>query len=134
MQSQKYKNQGSFEYLLPENCESTFAERLKLESYMKAIQNMYNSLKRKNLDAEWIRSCYPNNTAQTMTLSTNFEQLRHLCNCLCDDVYVSENQMIMMDMLKIMKKEVPIFFQDFIHLRKILNNISLFNPVLNVKY
>lgn len=114
MQSQKYKNQGSFEYLLPTDDESTFAERLKLESYMKAIQNMYNSLKRTNLDAEWIRSCYPNNIAQTMTLSTNFEQIRHMCDCLCGDDYVSENRDIMVDILKIMKREAPVFFDDFI--------------------
>lgn len=114
MQSQKYKNQGDFEYVLPDELEATFAERLKLQSYMTALQNMYNSLKRTNLDAEWMRSCYPNNIAQTMTFSTNFEQLRHMCDCLCGDDYVSENRDIMMDILKIMKKEAPVFFYDFI--------------------
>lgn len=114
MQSQKYKNQGDFEYLLPEDSESTVEERYKLRKYMSSIQDMYDSLKRTNLDAEWMRACYPNNSAQTMSFSTNFEQFRHMCVCLCDDDYVSENRDIMMDMLKIMKVEAPVFFDDFV--------------------
>lgn len=114
MQSQKYKNQGNFEYLLPGKRESTEVERDKLRNYMRTLQGMYESLRRTNLDTEWMRSCYPNCIAQTMSFSTNFEMLRHLFDCLCSSDYVSENQEITMDMLKLMKKEVSVFFDDFI--------------------
>lgn len=112
-QSQKYKNQGSFEYLLPSLEEASSSERQEIEGYMHTIQGMYNNLKRTNLDSEWIRSVYPNIVAQTITFSTNFEQFRHVFDCLTDESYVSENRDIAVDMLRILKKEAPVFFHDF---------------------
>lgn len=114
MQSQKYKNQGSFEYLLPDESECPPGYRRKLENCMKVIQTMYEDLRQTGADPEWTRAVYPNNTAQIMTFTTNFEQLRHMCDCLCGDDYVDENQKIMMSILKIMKEKAPEFFHDFV--------------------
>lgn len=117
MQSQKYKNQADFEYCLPEEYESSPSETQLIKTYMSHIQTMYNELKKTNLDSEWMRCVYPNNISQTMSFSTNFEQLRHMFDCLSDDVYVSENQMIVMSMLKLLKESSPstsIFFNDFV--------------------
>lgn len=116
-QSQKYKNQGDFQYVMPERDEASDADRVKIRSYMATIQRMYEDLRTTGIDPEWSRCVYPNNIAQTMTFTTNFEQIRHMCDCLCDDDYVSENQVVMMDILRIMKKEAPEFFFDF-HIRE----------------
>jgi len=113
MQSQKYKDQGSFEYVLPEPDECNPGDRATIGACMRTIQDMYERLRALGLDSEWSRGVYPNITAQTMTFTTNFEQLRHMCDCLAGDDYVDENQKIIMDMLKIMKREVPTFFHDF---------------------
>lgn len=113
MQSQKYKNQGSFEYLLPDESDCPPGVRKELVNCMEVIQTMYEFLRKTGIDPEWSRGVYPNMTAQTMTLTTNFEQIRHMCDCLCGDDYVGENQEIMMDILKIMKTEAPEFFHDF---------------------
>ena len=114
MQSQKYKNQGSFEYVLPEADESKLGDRPAIQQCMREIQHMYEKLRKLGLDSEWSRGVYPNICAQTMTFTTNFEQIRHMCDCLCGDNYVDENQKIMMDILTIMKREVPLFFHDFV--------------------
>lgn len=114
MQSQKYKNQGDFEYLLPGADEAPPGVRDAMKSYMATLQNMYETLRKTGIDAEWSRCPYPNNIAQTMTMSTNFRQWRHIFDCLCGDDYVPENRKIVMEMLHIFKKEVPEFFYDFI--------------------
>jgi thymidylate synthase ThyX len=114
MQSQKYKDQGSFEYLLPGEDEAPAHVRRKIEAHMASIQAMYEDLRETGVDAEWSRCVYPNNIAQTMTFETNFEQYRHMFDCLCDDDYVSENRDVCMDMLRILKAKAPEFFHDFI--------------------
>jgi thymidylate synthase ThyX len=113
MQSQKYKDQGDFEYLLPGMSEAPAGTRKMLRNYMGTIQSMYEELRKTGIDPEWSRGVYPNVIAQTMTMTTNFEQLRHIFDCLSNDDYVGENQEIVMDMLKIMKVEAPEFFHDF---------------------
>jgi len=112
--SQKYKNQGDFEYLLPQESEAPSGVRTMIKNYMQTIQAMYEDLRKTGVDSEWSRGVYPNIVAQTMVFETNFEQIRHMCDCLCGDDYVGENQEIMIDILKIMKKEAPEFFHDFV--------------------
>jgi thymidylate synthase ThyX len=114
MQSQKYKDQGDFQYLLPDENEAPPGTRTQLRNYMATLQAMYEDLRKTGIDTEWSRAVYPNNIAQTMTFTTNFEQLRHMCDCLCGDDYVGENQEIMMNVLHIMRKEAPEFFHDFV--------------------
>ena len=113
MRSQKYLDQGSFEYVLPEPDECNPGDRAAIGSCMRQIQEMYERLRSRGIDSEWSRGVLGNITAQTMTFTTNFEQLRHMCDCLCGDNYVDENQKIMMDILKIMKDVAPVFFHDF---------------------
>jgi thymidylate synthase (FAD) len=113
MQSQKYKNQGSFEYVLPELGECNPGDRQALINCMCTIQTQYERLRAMGIDSEWSRGVYPNIAAQTMTFTTNFEQIRHMCDCLMGDNYVDENQKIILDILEIMKAEVPVFFHDF---------------------
>lgn len=114
MQSQKYKNQQDFEYVLPEKDDVPPGVREQIKNYMQTLQGMYVDLRRTEIDAEWSRCVYPNNIAQTMTFETNFEQYRHLFDCLCDDDYVDENQKICLEMLNLLKGEAPEFFHDFV--------------------
>jgi thymidylate synthase ThyX len=114
MRSQKYMDQGSFEYLLPVGKWAEPGARHRLIRCMDTIQAQYEELRALGLDPEWSRGVYPNVAAQTMTFTTNMEQFRHMVDCLCDDDYVGENQEIMMDMLEEVYKEAPIFFYDYI--------------------
>lgn len=113
MRSQKYLDQGSFEYLLPEGRWAEPGSRHRLERCMDTIQSQYEELRALGLDTEWSRGVLPNITAQTMTLTTNMEQFRHMVDCLCDDDYVGENQEIQMDMLEAVYHAAPVFFYDY---------------------
>jgi thymidylate synthase (FAD) len=111
MQSQKYQPQDQFNYLLPDDVPEHNLRRI--EFYMQQAQAAYEELAMLGLDPEWSRGVYPNNIAQTMTMTTNFEQWRHIFDCLCDDDYVMENKDIMIECLKILKEEAPDFFHDY---------------------
>jgi len=113
MQSQKYQPQGGFNYLLPQGNQAKPGTRRMIDNYMKTLQSIYEDLRKTGIDPEWSRCCYPNNVAQTLTMSTNFRQLRHMFDCLCDDDYVPENQSILLEMLKIVKNIEPVFFHDY---------------------
>jgi thymidylate synthase (FAD) len=113
MRSQKYLDQGSFEYLLPEGKWAEPGARQRISRCMDTIQSQYEELRALGLDTEWSRGVLPNITAQTMTICTNMEQFRHMVDCLCDDDYVGENQEVMMDMLEQAYKAAPIFFYDY---------------------
>lgn len=113
-QSQKYQNQSSFGYVLPEEGEESPENIKKLENAMQICQSLYEDLRSSGLDPEWARGCYTNLTAQTMTLHTNFRQYRHIFNCLVDEEYVAENKKVAVAMLRLLKEKAPIFFEDFI--------------------
>jgi hypothetical protein len=113
MRSQKYLNQGSFEYLLPEGKWAEPGSRHRIRRCMETIQSQYEELRALGLDPEWSRGVLPNITAQTMCMTTNMEQFRHMVDCLCDDDYVGENQEIMMDMLEAVYPHAQLFFFDY---------------------
>ena len=112
--SQKYLNQADFEYVLPEEGE----EKPEVIRYLKQCyaehQAQYERLRSMNADPEWARVVLPNGTAQTMSISTNIRQFRHLFDCLCAEEYVSENQRLAMAMFKSLREVLPAFFFDFV--------------------
>ncbi|MBW8001684.1 MAG: hypothetical protein FVQ80_06640 [Planctomycetes bacterium] len=114
MQSQKYRNQGSFEYLLPDLDDVPFGVRKTLGNYMKTAQATYEELRKTGVDPEWSRAVYPNNVLQIITMGTNFRQWRHIFDCLCDDDYVGEDQDVMLLVLDVLQQEAPVFFDDFV--------------------
>lgn len=114
MQSQKYRDQGSFEYLLPPVGESPPGTRRMISNMMGAMQGFYEELRKTGIDPEWSRCVYPNNAAQAMTMSADFRQWRHIFDCLCDDDYVPEDRFIMMKILRVLQDECPVFFDDYI--------------------
>jgi thymidylate synthase (FAD) len=113
-QSQKYNPQDQFNYVLPDPGEESPEVIRKIEDAMKQIQKIYEGLRETNCDAEWARIVYPNGTAQTMTMHTNFLQWAHIGRCLLSEEYVQENKKVMAQIMRILKKEAPVFFEDFI--------------------
>jgi len=111
MQSQKYQPQDQFNYLLPDDVE--LWKRKRIANYMVQSQIAYQELSSIGLDPEWSRVPYPNNIAQTMSITTNFEQWRHLFDCLCNDDYVSENRDIMLECFRQLSAAAPEFFHDY---------------------
>ena len=114
MQSQKYQHQDSFRYVLPVEGEESPETIKEIENCYKTIQSMYERLRLTNCDAEWARIVLPNGTAQTMTLHTNFRQWSHILSCLLDEEYVQENKKVAVRIIRHLKQEAPVFFEDFV--------------------
>lgn len=113
-QSQKYQPQDGFNYVLPDSGEEPSDKIQKIEKSMEFIQSLYEHLRETNMDPEWARGVYPNLTAQTMTISTNFLQWEHILRCLLPETYVNENRKIAIEIVRHLKKEAPIFFEEFV--------------------
>ena len=113
-QSQKYQPQSSFNYVLPGEGEESPENIKKIENAMGVVQSLYENLRSTNMDPEWARGIYPNLTAQTMTVSTNFLQWEHILRCLLPETYVNENREVAIQIVKHLKREAPIFFEDFV--------------------
>ena len=114
MQSQKYQPQDSFNYVLPDEGEESPETIKEIENCYKTIQSMYERLRLTNCDAEWSRIVLPNGTAQTMTISTNFLQWEHILRCLLPETYVGENRKVAIQIARHLKREAPVFFEDFV--------------------
>lgn len=123
--SQKYLDQSSFEYVLPESGEESQAVIDEIEEYYEATQHHYERLRNMGADPEWQRIGLPNGTAQTMSFHTNIRQYRHIFDCLCAETYVRENQRTAMAMFNALKKVMPVFFPDF---------VVDFDPKLEIEY
>jgi len=113
-QSQKYQPQDSFNYVLPDEGEESAENIKKLMNAMEIIQNLYEGLRSTDMDPEWARGVYGNLTAQTMTISTNFLQWEHILRCLLPETYVNENRKIAVQIIKHLKQEAPVFFEEFV--------------------
>lgn len=118
MRSQKYLNQGQFEFVAPSL--KGFTQKVSEESLsyyrkcMEQIQEMYRILRDiYEWDAEDARLVLPNSACQEMIFSTNVRELRHLFDIFCDEGYVYEVHLIGMEMLRIAKEKLPIFFEDY---------------------
>lgn len=112
-QSQKYQPQDQFNYVMPSENIATDEDRAELAECMHQIQKMYERLRKRGLDPEWARGVYPNIIAQTMTFHTNLRQFRHMLDCLGDEEYVDEVQIILTEMFKLIRVEAPALFDDF---------------------
>ena len=114
MQSQKYQLQDGFRYVLPDEGEESPETIKEIENCYKTIQSMYERLRLTNCDAEWARIVLPNGTAQTMTISTNFLQWEHILRCLLPETYVNENRKVAIQIVNHLKREAPVFFEEFV--------------------
>lgn len=115
MQSQKYLNPIQFEYEFPSKASTTTSEQFRVyRGMMETIQGFYEVLRDDfKWDAEDARLVYPNAASQHEIYHTNFHQLRHIFDILCDEDYVREVHDIGMAMFNLVNKQYPIFFEDY---------------------
>lgn len=115
MRSQKYLNQSQFEYVLPSKASNaTKEEIIRYKEFMAEIQRMHDVLRDDfKWDPEDARLVLPNATEQQEVFHTNFRQMRHLFDILCDEGYVMEMHELGMEMLRLLDEAAPVFFEDY---------------------
>lgn len=112
--SQRYVNEKSFAFVEPESIrEKTEAHRL-FEEFMADAKNAYCKLQELGIKNEDARFVLPNAVQSEIVLSANFRELRHIFCVRCDRHAQWEIREVALQMLRIMKKEAPLVFGDFV--------------------
>ena len=112
--SQRYVNEKSFAFVEPESIrEKTEAHRL-FEEFMADATNAYCKLQELGIKNEDARFVLPNAVQSEIVLSANFRELRHIFCVRCDRHAQWEIREVALQMLRIMKKEAPSVFGDFV--------------------
>jgi len=112
--SQRYVNEENFAYVEPQRiAENAEAHRI-FEKIMNDIKYAYRELQKLGIKNEDARYVLANGTQSEILLSANFRQLRHMFCVRCDRHAQWEIRNVALQMLRIMKKEAPSVFGDFV--------------------
>ena len=115
-ESQRYVEYGKtkeFEFVVPPTVENT---NLKDKFRKKAVElkDFYEEMVKAGVPKEDARYILPNATVSEIVVSANFRELRHIFEVRCVERAHWEIREICLEMLRIMKKEAPIVFWDFV--------------------
>jgi len=109
--SQRYVNEGIVE---PKSItDNPKAHRL-FENFMAEVKNAYCKLQELGIKNEDARFVLPNAVQSEIVISANFRELRHIFCVRCDRRAQWEIRNVALEMLRIMKKQAPSVFGDFV--------------------
>jgi thymidylate synthase (FAD) len=110
--SQRYVNEHNFKYVEPEDIKNNNEAHKIYTDLMNDIKEQYGKLRQLGIKKEDARFILPNATESEIVLTANFRELRHLIKLRGDKAAQWEIRNLAIEMLKILKKEVPDVFQD----------------------
>jgi thymidylate synthase (FAD) len=115
-ESQRYVEYGKtkeFEFVIPPTVEKTpFKDKFRKTAL--ELKDFYEEMVKAGVPKEDARYILPNATVSEIVVSANFRELRHIFEVRCVERAHWEIRQICLEMLKIMKKEAPIAFWDFV--------------------
>ena len=112
--SQRYVNEKNFAFVEPESIrEKTEAHEL-FEWFIAEAKNTYCKLQELGIKNEDARFVLPNAVQSEIVISANFRELRHIFCVRCNSHAQWEIRNVVLQMFRIMKKEAPSVFQDFL--------------------
>ncbi len=113
-QSQRYVNETDFSVIVPDSINKNSEAKEVFLSFVKHAQNTYSKLKKLGIKKEDARFILPNAIESEIVMTANFRELRHIFKERCIKAAQWEIREIAIEMLKIMKKEAPVVFEDFV--------------------
>jgi thymidylate synthase (FAD) len=115
-ESQRYVEYGKtkeFEFVIPPTIQNTpFKDKFRDVSLK--LKDFYEEMVKAGVPKEDARYILPNATVSEIVVSANFRELRHIFEVRCVERAHWEIREICLEMLRIMKKEAPIVFWDFV--------------------
>ena len=124
-QSQRYVNEKNFNYIEPDEIRSNpMAHDIYIE-LMEQIRNRYSQLRDLGIKKEDARFILPNSTESEIIMTANLREIRHVLTLRGEKAAQWEIRRLAIEILKILKKEVPEIFQDM--------EIDEKNQVINFK-
>src|SRR3972149_8378988 len=115
-ESQRYVEYGKtkeFEFVIPPTVENANLKD-KFRKTALELKDFYEEMVKAGVPKEDASYILPNATVSEIVVSANFRELRHIFEVRCVERAHWEIRQICLEMLKIMKKEAPIVFWDFV--------------------
>ena len=106
------KKTRDFEVVVPPTVDTARAREVYLEACQEVF-DLYERLLSAGVPPEDARYILPNATTSEIVLTGNFREWRHVCTVRCTPQAHWEIRTVVMQILKIMKREAPIVFHDF---------------------
>jgi len=113
-QSQRYVEEAEFNYIVPDDISASKEAIAVYREHMEYTRQAYIKLRELGIKKEDARFLLPNALESQIVFSANFRVLRSVFNLRLDKSAQWEIRRVCMQMLKIMQKEAPSVFGDFI--------------------
>jgi len=113
-QSQRFVNEGNFHFVEPPCIAENPKAHAIFEKFLAHANRAYMELQRLGIKNEDARFVLANATQSVITMSANFRELRHIFCLRCSKHAQWEIGNVAVDMLRIMKREAPSVFADFV--------------------
>lgn len=112
-QSQRYVDEKKFSVVIPDSLKNNAKAKEIFQTVINNVQDAYIKLQQIGIKKEDARFVLPNAIESEIVMTANFRELRHVFKERCHKAAQWEIRTIALEMLKIMKKEAPIVFEDF---------------------
>lgn len=113
-QSQRYVNEESAEVVLPPSVAVHPEAVQAFERLVEEARRTYVQLKKLGVPKEDARYVLPGGIVSEVVLSANFREWRHVFEVRCHPRAHWEIRRVCLEMLRILKREAPIVFADFV--------------------
>jgi thymidylate synthase (FAD) len=129
-QSQRYVDETGFNYIIPAQILADGEAAAVFRDFMARAEETYRILREKGIRKEDARFVLPNASESQIVFSANFRELRTIFNLRLDRGAQWEIRRVCVEMLKILQREVPSVFGDYIVDEKTMTARSDFNSKL----
>ncbi|MCX8124314.1 MAG: FAD-dependent thymidylate synthase [Spirochaetes bacterium] len=113
-QSQRYVNEEEFNYIIPPSIAHNPQAKAIYTDFMEHARITYKKLRELSIKKEDARFVLPNALESQIVISANFREWRHIFSLRLEKAAQWEIRSVCMQMLKILQKEAPSVFGDFI--------------------
>jgi thymidylate synthase (FAD) len=113
-QSQRYVSEEEFNFVVPPDIAANPAALTVFRDFMESARRAYVKLREAGVKKEDARFVLPNALESEIVFSANFRELRHVFALRCARGAQWEIRGVCLEMLRVMRKEAPSVFGDFI--------------------
>ena len=113
-QSQRYVSEEEFNYVVPPDIAANPAALAAFRAFIESARLAYVKLREAGIKKEDARFVLPNALESEIVFSANFRELRHVFALRCARGAQWEIRRVCLEMLRIMQKEAPSVFGDFV--------------------
>ena len=113
-QSQRYVDESEFNYIIPPSIAESPESAAIYTDCIEVMRKTYARLREKGIKKEDARFILPNALESEIVFSANFRELRHIFSLRLEKNAQWEIRLVCLEMLRIMQKEAPSVFGDFV--------------------